>query len=88
MLQNIIKKLDWARVTELTNDLRIYYYTNCRTLDGQKKFSVFWVPTVYNIKFQKEFQSYHMYSGSIEQGTRVYPLIEESLVCQVLIKFI
>ena len=40
----------------------------------------FWVPAVYNIKFQKEFQSYHMYSGSIELGTRVYPLIEESLI--------
>ena len=47
---------------------------------GTKKF--FQVPTVYNIKFQKEFQSYHMYSGSMKPGTRVYPLIGESLICR------
>ena len=51
-------------------------------LMDNKKF--FWVPTVYNIKFQKEFQSYHTYSGSIELGTRVYPLIEESLIPTVI----
>ena len=41
-------KLDWGHVTELTNDLCIDYYTNCKTLNGQKKILL----GAYSIKHQ------------------------------------
>ena len=31
------RRLDWGHVTELTNDLHIYYYTNCKNTQSTKK---------------------------------------------------
>ena len=84
MLKNIIKKSQVGLGTRYGVDkwptyLSLHKLRNTRWT--KKKF--FQVPTVYNIKIQKEFQSYHMYSGSMKQKTRVYPLIEESLIHEV-----